>query len=75
MAGRGTEEYNLVWQPKCGSRSESPNNQEKRKGFRDNVEAHESTCDTRPAQRAGASEYVHREHVINVHIFAHDERK
>jgi cytoskeletal protein CcmA (bactofilin family) len=33
MARRGTEEYNLLWQPKCGSHSESPNNQKKGKDF------------------------------------------
>jgi len=41
-----TGEYNSFWPPKCGGLSESLNI---RKGFRHNVEAHESTCDTRSA--------------------------
>jgi hypothetical protein len=39
------KEYNSLWPPKCGGGSESLI----RKGFQDNVEAHESTCDTWPA--------------------------
>jgi hypothetical protein len=46
--GRGfTEEYNSIWPAKCGDDSESLN--KKGKDFDDNVEAHESTCDTWPA--------------------------
>ena len=41
-----TEEYNLKWQPKCGGVSQSLN---EGKDFDNNVEAHESTCNTRPA--------------------------
>jgi len=56
------EEYNSLWPPKCGAGSESPKVQNpltKGKDFDDNVEAHESTCDTWPASGAGAYEHVH----------------
>ena len=56
-----TEEYNSIWPQKCGGGSDSLNFRSliKGKDFDDNVEAHESTCDTRPAGGAGASEYNH----------------
>jgi hypothetical protein len=48
-------EYNLFWPQKCGDYSKYLN---RGKDFDDNVEAHESTCDTWPASRAGASEHI-----------------
>ena len=53
-----TREYNSLWPPKCGGDSESLN-LVKGKDFDEHVEAHESTCDTKPAGGAGTSEYVY----------------
>jgi hypothetical protein len=57
-----TQEYNSIWNPKCGAVSERHTKCFiEGKDLDDNVEANESTCDTWPASGGGTSEHIERD--------------